>query len=94
MSISQDDLEYTAKLAKLGVQDSTAEDLTSKMSTILSYFKKLEEVQTEHVEPTTLLEPEWGTKRGDEQTTPLSQDQALANAPDNSDGHFVVPRVL
>ena len=94
MPISREDIEYTANLAKLSVSDESTEDLTLKMSNILGYFEKLQEVPTDDIPPTTHVDTEWGTPRGDVPTSPLSREKALENAPDTSEGHFVVPRVL
>jgi aspartyl-tRNA(Asn)/glutamyl-tRNA(Gln) amidotransferase subunit C len=46
------------------------------------------------VEPTATVLPSVNVFREDEVQPSLSQEQALANAPDRTDGFFRVPRII
>ena len=62
------------------------------MSRLLSQAERLDELPLEGVEPTThgLVMPL--LRRLDEVRPGLTQEEALANAPRQAQGHFVVPQ--
>ena len=94
MGVTREDIEYTARLAKLKVTGESAEGLIDSMSEILGYFEKLQELSTENVTPTTHPETNWASVRPDEPSVPLQLESVMKNAPESSEEHFVVPRVL
>ena len=94
MGVTREDIEYTAKLAKLKVTGDSPEGLMDSMAEILGYFEKLQELSTENVAPTTHPETNWGSVRPDEPSVPLQLEDVMKNAPESSEEHFVVPRVL
>ncbi len=51
--ISQDQVKHVAKLARLGLTDKEIKKIEKELSLILDYIKKLEEVDTSKVEPTS-----------------------------------------
>lgn len=50
--INQKDVEHIAKLARIEVKDEDKEKLAQELGSILDYVAKLEEVNTNGVEPT------------------------------------------
>ena len=61
---------------------------------IIDYFRKLQELDTEGVEPMSHpLELE-NVMRDDEPQPGLGRDEILANAPEKREGKFVVPRIV
>lgn len=92
-----DDVTRTAALARLEFSGPERERFVTTFEQILDYFRQLEQVPTDAVEPTyhALDEASAGTPlRPDEVTPSLDPDQVLRGAPDARDGHFRVPRVI
>ncbi|WP_282939831.1 Asp-tRNA(Asn)/Glu-tRNA(Gln) amidotransferase subunit GatC [Paenibacillus sp. RC67] len=94
MSISIKDVEHVAKLARLELGDQEKEQLTEQMNAILKYAEKLNELDTEHVEPTSHPMPLSNVMREDVSRPSLPIEKVLLNAPDEEDGQIKVPAVL
>lgn len=94
MSITVKDVQHVAKLARLQLSQDEEATLTEQMNAILQYAEKLNELDTEHVKPTTHVLQVSNVMRDDVVKESLSQEAALLNAPDEEDGHFKVPAVL
>jgi len=94
MSVTKKDVEHIAKLARLEFNDEEINDYTQQLNKILEYVDKLNELDTENVEP--LSHPVEGSNvfREDELKPSVSRDDALANAPDRTDEFFKVPKVI
>jgi len=52
MSLTKQQVEHIASLARLELTDQEKEKFTKELSSILDYFEQLKEVDTEKVEPT------------------------------------------
>jgi aspartyl-tRNA(Asn)/glutamyl-tRNA(Gln) amidotransferase subunit C len=94
MSIQTKDVEYVAKLARLNLSDEEREKFTDQLNAILQYAEKLNELDTEGVEPTTHVLHLSNVMRKDEVHESLSQEKVFRNAPEEEDGQFKVPAVL
>ncbi|MCK5087603.1 MAG: Asp-tRNA(Asn)/Glu-tRNA(Gln) amidotransferase subunit GatC [Melioribacteraceae bacterium] len=94
MSVTKKDVEHIAKLARLEFNDEEINDYTQQLNKILEYVDKLNELDTENVEP--LSHPVEGSNvfREDELKPSVSRDDALVNAPDKTDEFFKVPKVI
>ena len=92
--ISSADVAYVAKLAHLSFDEQQAQDMVGKLSSILEYMQQLNEIDTTGVELTTHVLPINNVFREDVPGVQLSNDQALANAPEREDNFFRVPRIL
>ncbi|MCJ7553916.1 MAG: Asp-tRNA(Asn)/Glu-tRNA(Gln) amidotransferase subunit GatC [Ignavibacteriaceae bacterium] len=94
MSVTKKDVEKIAQLAKLKFNDQEIDSFTDDMNRILSYVDKLNELDTESVEP--LSHPNEGSNvfRDDELKKSIPTDEALKNAPDRNDKFFKVPKVI
>lgn len=94
-SITRDDVLYLAQLSNITLSGSEIDTLRHDVGEILGYVEKLNELDTENVEPTyqvTDLENVW---RDDEIATyGLTRDELLANAPDAAENQLKVPKVL
>jgi len=82
------------RLSGLELSPAEREALRADLSRILEYFQKLTELDTEGVPPFEPLPGRVNAWREDEPRESLSQEEALANAPDRQDGYFKVPRVF
>lgn len=94
MGISIDEARRVAALAKLEFGRDEIETFTGQLSAILDYVDRLRQVDTTEIEPLTGAAAGEASLRPDRLVDGLSVDQALANAPEASAGHFRVPRVI
>ncbi|GAA4841510.1 Asp-tRNA(Asn)/Glu-tRNA(Gln) amidotransferase subunit GatC [Paenibacillus vulneris] len=94
MSVSIKDVEHVAKLARLELGDQEKELLTVQMNAILKYAEKLNELDTDGVEPTSHPMPLSNVMREDVARPSLPIEKVLLNAPDEEDGQIKVPAVL
>ena len=94
MEISKQQVEHVAKLARLEVSEDEKATFARQLSGILTYMDQLKEVDTAGVEPTATVLPTDNVFRDDVVQPSLTQERALANAPDQADGFFRVPKIL
>lgn len=94
MSLSKQEVEYIARLARLELNDTEKEEFTGQLNEILSYVDKLNQLDTSSVEPTAHVIPVHNVFRKDEIKPSLDPELVLANAPDRIDNYFKVPKIL
>lgn len=94
MKIDRELLNKIAHLARLEFDESTAEEMMSDMTEILTWVEQLNEVDTEGVDPLTTMSQEINAVRKDEVKPHLSHERALKNAPKKDSDFFRVPKVL
>lgn len=92
--IAAEDVEYVAGLAQLRLDDAAKERLTKEMGDILHYMDKLNELDTDNIEPMMHAMAITNVFREDEVRPSLSHDEALRNAPLDDGEYFLVPRIL
>jgi len=94
MPITRREVEHVAYLSRLRLSEEEIETYAGQLSAILEYVAKLNELDTSGVEP--MLHGIEGSQRmrPDEVTGSLGREDALANAPEASDGCFRVPRII
>ncbi|PSQ80045.1 MAG: hypothetical protein BRD46_05125 [Bacteroidetes bacterium QS_8_68_15] len=94
-AVSQDDVRHLADLARLDVEEGRLEALTGDLRRLIGYAQQLGEVDTAGVEPMPPGAPAVPERlRPDEAQKPLSQEEALENAPDADEGFFRTPSAL
>lgn len=92
---SKETIEYVSKLALLDLTEEEKEKFSEQLGDIISYFKKLNDLDTSNVKPTT--HPIDGLKNVYREDIPwksLSNEEALKNAQHQKDGFFKAPRIL
>jgi aspartyl-tRNA(Asn)/glutamyl-tRNA(Gln) amidotransferase subunit C len=94
MKISKQEVEHVAKLARLELSEQEKEELTDQLSNILTYVEKLNELDTSGVEPTSHVLDINNVMRDDVAGESLTQERALANAPEKAAGHYKVPKII
>ena len=94
MAISKEEVYKVAELARLKLSEEEAERFTSQLNDILEFANKLNELDTDHVEPTSHVLPMINVMREDEVRPSLDRELALSNAPLKEDGYFKVPKIL
>lgn len=93
-SLTTDEVRHIAKLSRLALSDTEIERAKEYLSTIFEHISKLNEVDTEGVEPLDHPTELLNRSRDDSVGEALSQQQVLANAPATKDVYFDVPKVL
>ena len=94
MKITKAEVEHVAKLARLAVKAEDIERFADQIGEVLEYVDTLKEVDTEGVPATSHAINQTNAFREDVVQDQLNQETALENAPEKSDGAFVVPRVI
>jgi aspartyl-tRNA(Asn)/glutamyl-tRNA(Gln) amidotransferase subunit C len=94
MSLSLEEVEHIAALARLRLTAEEKERYRQQLSAVLDYMAKLKQVDTAHIEPTATVLPLHTILRPDDVTPSLTTDELLANAPAAEAGLFRVPPVL
>ncbi len=88
------DIEKVAKLASLELSEEEKVTFGNQLEQILTYMEQLNRLDTSGVEPTSHAIPIHNVFREDEVQPSLPQEEVLAIAPDQQDGHFKVPRII
>lgn len=94
MKISQKDVEHVARLARLALDPEELEVMTGQMDAILGYVDKLNELNTEGIEPMAHAVPMSNAFREDKIKPAIGIERALQNAPLADKGCFKVPKVI
>ncbi|UZJ38050.1 Asp-tRNA(Asn)/Glu-tRNA(Gln) amidotransferase subunit GatC [Prosthecochloris sp. SCSIO W1103] len=94
MSVTEKDVAYIAELARLRFTDAEKKKMTSELNAILHYVEKLNEVDTQGIEPLSSIHDQVNVLREDHCRESMSNDVALKNAPDKLDRFFRVPKVI
>ena len=94
MAVTTTDVEHVAKLARLELSENEKERFTEQMNAILTYADKLNELDTNDVQPTSHVLKMVNVMRDDHIRPSLTIEQVMNNAPDEEDGHFRVPAVI
>jgi aspartyl-tRNA(Asn)/glutamyl-tRNA(Gln) amidotransferase subunit C len=92
---SKETIDYVSKLALLDLTDEEKEKFSKQLKDIISYFKKLDDLDTSNIDPTT--HPIEGLKNVFREDIPwksLSNEEALQNAEHKKDGYLKAPRIL
>ncbi len=95
--ITEERVRYVAGLANLTLSDREIHRMAADLSGILVHIDKLNEIDTEGVEPMAQVlfdNEETATLRADVERPSLSNADAVANAAITSGGYFKVPKVI
>jgi aspartyl-tRNA(Asn)/glutamyl-tRNA(Gln) amidotransferase subunit C len=94
MSISRQDIEKVALLARLQLQEDELQTTTTQLAQVIAYVELLSEVDTERVEPMAHAVEVTNVFADDVVRPSLPRDAALANAPHRDERGYLVPAVL
>ena len=87
-------IEYVGILAKLELSEEEKQEAKKDMGRMLDYIDKLNELDTSGVEPMSHVFPVTNVFREDVVTNRDERDSILANAPEQKDGAFKVPKTV
>ena len=92
--LSKKDVEHVALLAHIELSEQEKALFTEQFNDILEYFKKLDMVDTEGVEPTYHVLDLSNVSRTDEPKPSLYTEEALKNAPKKEKKFIKAPRIV
>jgi len=92
--ISRDDVAHLARLARLTLTDGELDGFAGQLDAILEHVGRIQAVDVTGVEATDNPLKDVNVTRPDDVVPSLTQEQALAAAPNAVDGRFAVPRIL
>jgi aspartyl-tRNA(Asn)/glutamyl-tRNA(Gln) amidotransferase subunit C len=94
MTLSIEEVEHIAELARLDLTGEEKARYAGQLSAILEYAARLQSLDTAGIPPTSSVLPAHNTLRSDEPRPGLTLDQLLQNAPQTQDRQFRVPPIL
>jgi len=94
MKISKEEIEHIAMLARLSLSGEEKELFGSQLSSILDYMDKLNELDTDAVEPTSHVLLLSNVMRDDILGISIPREEALMNAPDHTEKFYRVPKII
>lgn len=87
-------VDEIAHLARLEFNGEEKADILNAMNRMLAFVDKLNELDTESVEPLIYMTDEKNVLREDEVKQTITQAEALKNAPKKDSDYFMVPKVI
>lgn len=94
MALDKTEVEKIAHLARLHISESEAEEVTTRITDILTLIDQMQSVDTEAVEPLAHPVDVVQRLRVDAVTEENQRDNLQQLAPASEDGLYLVPKVL
>ena len=94
MTIDLKTIKHISKLSRISVDDKKADKLAGDLNSIFDFIEKLNELNTDKVEPLTSVAETSLKLRTDEVKSKDIREQILKNSPDVNEDFFVVPKVV
>jgi aspartyl-tRNA(Asn)/glutamyl-tRNA(Gln) amidotransferase subunit C len=94
MTIDLKTIKHISKLSRISVDDKKADKLVGDLNSIFDFIEKLNELNTDKVEPLTSVAETTLKLRTDEVKSKNIRGQILKNSPDENEDFFVVPKVV
>ena len=94
MTIDLKTIKHISKLSRISVDDKKADKLVGDLNSIFDFIEKLNELNTDKVEPLTSVAEITLKLRTDKVESKDIRDQILKNSPEENEDFFVVPRVV
>lgn len=94
MSLTNQDVAKVARLARIKMTDAELDSTREKLNNIIGFVEQLSEVDTDNVEPLPSPVDIALPLRKDEITDGNCPEAVLANAPEEMEDFYVVPKVV
>ena len=94
MTIDLKTIKHISKLSRISVDDVKADKLAGDLNSIFDFIEKLNELNTDKVEPLTSVAETTLKLRTDEVKSKDIREQILKNSPNENEDFFVVPKVV
>ena len=94
MKVSDELIDRLANLAKIEFDDIARSEIKNDMNKMLEFVDKLNEIDTEGVDPLIFMSDEINILREDISKKTITQKEALKNAPQHDSDYIMVPKVV
>lgn len=94
MKITREQVQRVAQLARLDLTAEEEGELTEHFDKVLTYMEKLNQLNTDNVEPTAHAVEVPSPLREDVVTNQADTDALLQNAPGRENDFFKVPKII
>lgn len=94
MKITEQKVDDLAKLSRLKFDENEKKSIQNELEKILEMCEKLQEVNTDGVEPLIYMTDSHTVLRSDEVIQEITKMEALKNAPKTDGDFFRVPKVI
>lgn len=88
------DIPYLARLARISLTSEETELFSQQLCRVLEHVELINKLDLTGIEPMAHAISVFDVVREDEPQPSLSKKEALANAPHQANGLFIVPKVL
>ncbi|GAB4113749.1 MAG: Asp-tRNA(Asn)/Glu-tRNA(Gln) amidotransferase subunit GatC [Candidatus Caldatribacteriota bacterium] len=92
--ISGKEIEHIARLARLAINLDEKKEFTIQLNSILDYFKKISELNTDNIEPTAYIISKNNRYNEDLVGDSLPQKEVFSLGPFMEKGFFKAPRIM
>jgi len=94
MTLSLEQVEHIAELAKLALSDEEKALYREQLSAILDYAERIQQIDTGDISPTATVLPVHTVLREDVSRPGAPRDELLENAAEQEDGMYRVDTIL
>ncbi|HIJ59026.1 MAG TPA: Asp-tRNA(Asn)/Glu-tRNA(Gln) amidotransferase subunit GatC [Nitrospirae bacterium] len=94
MKITKEETRYIAHLCRLEFSEQEIELIGLQLNNILNFINKLNEIDTNNVNPTSHILDLHNVTREDKVLQSLATQEALSNAPDTQGSFLRVPKII
>ena len=94
MKIDTKVVDELAHLDRLSYENEAKQEIVTELNKIIAFVEKLEEINTDGIEPLIYMVDETNITREDKMKQDVSQDEGLKNAPKKDSDYFRVPKVI
>jgi aspartyl-tRNA(Asn)/glutamyl-tRNA(Gln) amidotransferase subunit C len=94
MKVDHKTVKRLAELSKLSFSEQEENEMVDGLNEMLAFVDKLKELDTKDVEPLVFMNEQTDVLREDVIEAPISQAEALKNAPSKDMYYFRVPKVI
>ena len=92
--IDKNKVKNICDLANIELPEDELDEFTGDLEDIVEYVEKLDELDTDNIEPTAFAVPMKNVLREDKVEPSLDRDKVLKNAPEKSNDQFKVPPIM
>ena len=94
MEVNDEMIENLASLARLHFNEEEKQEIKSDLQRMIAFIDKLNELNTENVQPVLHMSDGTNVFREDEIQGSVTREEALKNAPASDGVFFKVPKVI
>ncbi|MBZ5859239.1 Asp-tRNA(Asn)/Glu-tRNA(Gln) amidotransferase subunit GatC [Flavihumibacter profundi] len=94
MELTKEIIDQLANLARLEFKEADTIQIKDDLAKMISFVEKLQEIDTEGVEPMLHMTDQMDVVRNDELKGSMDRVDAIALAPDADSQYFFVPKVI